>query len=328
MYLNAMLLLKFMVPSLQIFNVKATSKPSLQFFCKSLALPVILSVLILSHPESVNAASGGRMGGGSFRARPSIPLTRNVSRTYSPMGGGIGFPFLMPIFGFGGGGMFSFLIFMAILGVLMNGLGGTVSSFDESGERSSVQTHEGPVTILQVRIGLLASARDLQTDLRYLASTANTGTNKGLQRVLQDTTLALLRQPNLWVYANTECGQVPFIAAESTFNRLSMAERSKLRAEITSNVDGYQTEQFSGVKPGLSDVTSEFIAVTILIACKSKLTFKGTSNAEDLQESLRVIGSIPSDSLIALEIIWQPDGAGEVLSTEELLTTYPDLQHL
>jgi hypothetical protein len=27
-------------------------------------------------------------------------------------------------------------------------------------------------------------------------------------------------------------------------------------------------------------------------------------------------------------VIWQPEGAGEVLSTEELLTAYPNLQHL
>ena len=57
-----------------------------------------------------------------------------------------------------------------------------------------------------------------------------------IQKVLQETTLALLRQPDLWVYSNAENGSVPFTASESTFNRLSMSERSKLQAEITSNV--------------------------------------------------------------------------------------------
>jgi uncharacterized membrane protein len=27
-------------------------------------------------------------------------------------------------------------------------------------------------------------------------------------------------------------------------------------------------------------------------------------------------------------VIWQPDGVGDVLSTEELITAYPDLKHL
>ena len=48
----------------------------------------------------------------------------------------------------------------------------------------------GPVSLLQLQIGLLASAKDLQSDLRQLASTADTSSSSGLQRVLQDTTLA------------------------------------------------------------------------------------------------------------------------------------------
>ena len=35
-----------------------------------------------------------------------------------------------------------------------------------------------------------------------------------------------------------------------------------------------------------------------------------------------------STDLIALEIIWQPEGEGDVLSSEELVTTYPNLKHL
>merc|ERR1711938_254257 len=54
----------------------------------------------------------------------------------------------------------------------------------------------GPVSLLQLQIGLLASAKDLQSDLRQLASSADTSNSSGLQRVLQDTTLALLRQPD------------------------------------------------------------------------------------------------------------------------------------
>ena len=66
--------------------------------------------------------------------------------------------------------------------------------------------------LLQLQIGLLASAKDLQTDLRQLAASGHQQP-AGLQRVLQDTTLALLRQPDLWVYANVESGSVPFNAA-------------------------------------------------------------------------------------------------------------------
>jgi uncharacterized membrane protein len=37
---------------------------------------------------------------------------------------------------------------------------------------------------------------------------------------------------------------------------------------------------------------------------------------------------VGAEELLALEVIWQPEGAGEVLSTEELLTAYPQMHHL
>ena len=148
---------------------------------------------------------------------------------------------MVPFF-FGGGGLFGFLILMAVVGLLVNavrggGGGGSLPAGMQGGSIDRAPS-DGPVSIAQLQVGLLASARELQQDLRDLAGQADTSTSSGLQRVLQDSTLALLRQPDLWVYANAEVGQVPFQAAESTFNRLSMTERSKLRSEVTSNVSG------------------------------------------------------------------------------------------
>ena len=309
--------------------------------CSGLLLPVLVALLLVM-PEPALAASGGRIGGGSFR---SSPMPRSYgggggggyggggySRGYG--GGGIGFPFLVPLFGFGGGGLFGFLILMAVVGLVTNALrggggGGGGRGALVSGQAGAMATYrpDGPVAIAQLQVGLLATARDLQQDLRGLAASADTSSNAGLQRVLQDTTLALLRHPDQWVYASVEVGQVPFAAAESTFNRLSMTERSKLSREVTSNVGGQKLEDRPGLA-GNADAVSDYIAVTLLVASRSRLTLKPLKADEDLRESLRLLGSLSSTELVALEVIWQPEGAGEVLSTEELLTAYPNLQHL
>jgi uncharacterized membrane protein len=52
------------------------------------------------------------------------------------------------------------------------------------------------------------------------------------------------------------------------------------------------------------------------------------SGSEELREALSKLGALPADQLLALEVIWQPEGAGEVLSADELITAYPDLKHL
>ena len=322
-------------PTLRPFGSLSLRSPRLwRRLGSGLLVPVLLALLLVV-PKPAMAASGGRIGGGSFR---SSPMPRSYggggyggggySRGYG--GGGIGFPFLIPFFGFGGGGLFGFLILMAVVGLFANALrgggGGPAIGAGDPGPISNYRP-DGPVAIAQVQVGLLATARDLQQDLRGLAATADTSSSTGLQRVLQDTTLALLRHPDLWVYASAEVGQVPFAAAESTFNRLSVTERSKLSREVTSNVGGQKLQERPGVA-GNADATSDYIAVTLLVASRSKVNLKALKADEDLREALRILGSVSSSDMLALEVIWQPEGVGEVLSTEELLTAYPNLQHL
>ena len=84
----------------------------------------------------------------------------------------------------------------------------------------------------------------------------------------------------------------------------------------------------ASVKSGQSDATSDYIAITILLASRRRLAIKGASSADQLRETLQLFGAVGADDLIALEVIWQPEGAGEVLSSEDLLTAYPHLSHL
>jgi len=84
----------------------------------------------------------------------------------------------------------------------------------------------------------------------------------------------------------------------------------------------------AGSRAGDADATSDYIAVTLLVASRSRLNLRKVSGSEDLREVLRLLGAVPADQLLALELIWQPEGAGEVLSADELITAYPDLTHL
>ena len=294
-------------------------------------VPCLVLGLGLASPQPADAARGGRMGGGSFRA----PSPRSVPRSTGGYrsgygggyrGGGFGFPFIIPIFGFGGGGLFGLLILMAVAGVLVNALRGAGSAPSIGGMDAAPATPRN-VNMIQVQVGLLAGAKALQDDLRKLAQSSDTSSSTGLQRILQESTLALLRQPDLWVYANADSGSVPFSSAESTFNRLSMNERSKLDAELTSNVGG-QTMSSNAGAVGEADATNEFIVVTLLVASTATTQLKGASTGEDLRQTLRILGSTSSSDLMALEVIWQPEGRGDVLSAEELITAYPNLQHL
>ena len=127
---------------------------------------------------------------------PSVPRSQNYGgyggsnfRGYGGgyRGRGIGLPFLFPIFGFGGG-IFGFLILMSIIGVIVNSLKNS-SNLSNSNNNSIVSQSANPtkVSLIQFQIGLLASAKDIQVKLRELASSSNTSTPSGLQRILQVT---------------------------------------------------------------------------------------------------------------------------------------------
>ncbi|MGF1601102.1 MAG: DUF1517 domain-containing protein [Thermosynechococcaceae cyanobacterium] len=302
----------------------------------------LVGILMVSTADSALAArSGGRIGGGSFRRSvPSrsyrAPVRTNpggyagggYSRGY-PRGGGFGFPFLIPFFGIGGGfgSLFSVLIVIAIANFLINsfrGLGGNQSSVE--GYTSPQSVTNPPVTISQVQVGLLAEARSLQPELDRIAQSANTGSSAGLAKVLQETTLALLRNPEYWAYATAESEPTRLATAEAAFNNLVLTERSKFQSETLSNVRSelQQKEQTDAIVK--SDAPSEYIVVTLLVASQGQLSLPPLKSEEDLRQALNKLGAVSSEDLIALEALWTPQATGDTLTSDDLVSAYPDLK--
>lgn len=312
---------------------------------KHLFLFGLVATLALSHADGALAArTGGRIGGGSFRA-PSRTYSP-PSRTYAPggggyyapyPGGGFGFPFLFPFFGIGGGfgGLFTILIFIAIANFLVQTFR-RVGSNDVEVEYSS----NPPVTVTRLQVGMLAQARDLQPELNRIAETADTNTPEGRAEILQEASLALLRHPEYWVYAGGNTKQARLGSAESEFNRLALAERSKFTEETLSNVNN----QLKGSSPrgALSPASSpseldnptrlitegpgEYIIVTLLAATLGNLQLPAINSVDDLRQALRIIGGVGGDRLLAIEVLWTPQAEGDTLTSDDLLAEYADLK--
>lgn len=302
---------------------------------KSLLAFVLAVVLVFSNAGNALAArTGGRIGGGSFRA-PARTYSP-PSRTYAPPGGGgyypgggIGFPLVWSPFFFGGGfgGLFTILIFISIAGFL-------VRSFRQIGGSAEELEYSNPtVSVAKLQIGLLSTARSLQTDLNRLAETADTGTPAGLARVLQETTLALLRHPEYWVYGSADVQQSRLEAAEAQFNRLALSERSKFTQETLFNVNNQlQQATAKGELPGAGALAElepgEYLVATLIVASQGTLQLPAIHSADDLRRAIAQFGSVGSDRLLALEVLWTPQAEGDTLSAEEMLTVYPRLNRI
>jgi uncharacterized membrane protein len=239
-----------------------------------LALLLVVTLVLGQADGALAARSGGRIGGGSFRM-PSSGPTYSSPRTYAPgggygggyyPGGGFGFPFIVPIFGFGGGGLFTLLIFIAIASFILRSFRSVAGSDYESYGGTASPT----VSVAKLQVGLLAKARGLQADLNRIAEHADTNSSEGLAQVLQETTLALLRHPEYWVYGGSETQQARLEAAEAQFNRLALTERSKFSEETLSNVNNLlrQAEARQALASSgdlaLPENPAEYIVVTLL----------------------------------------------------------------
>ncbi|HIK36026.1 MULTISPECIES: DUF1517 domain-containing protein [unclassified Thermosynechococcus] len=304
---------------------------SLKSVTAIVAVGVLIAHLVLDSGAAWAARSGGRVGGGSF-SRPaptrSYPAPRSDYGRYAQpvpvYGGGFGFPFLIPFFGFGGG--FGGLFTIIMIGVLANIVISTFRNFRNSGDDSEIYPDNPVVSLHTLHVGLLAQARELQEELNQLALTADTQSPEGLTKVLQEATLALLRHPQYWVYAHASSQETKLLQAETAFNQLALAERSKLSAETLSN---YRREiKQTAIAPVVSNDVGDYIVVTLVVAATGRLKLPAVNNALELQQALQQLGSIGSDRLLAVEVLWQPQAMGDTLTADELLMAYPQLKHL
>jgi uncharacterized membrane protein len=222
--------------------------------------------------------------------------------------------------GFSFGGVFGLLVLLTIAGVVLK-------AFRERG----ISGDDSKVTVSKVQIGLLASARGLQSDLTKLALAGRTDTSEGLVEILQETSLALLRHPEYWVYGASAKENTTFALAESKYQALTLSERTKLNDEVLSNQQG----KLRGIdRPLLTDrpnstedLPSEYIVVTIVTAVSGNglANLPVIRSTNDLSASLKALGSVTSDQLLAVEVLWEPQSESYTLSTEDLISVYPDL---
>ena len=297
---------------------------------KPLMALALIGVLMFGHADSALAArSGGRIGGGSFRA-PSRTYTS--PRSYrSPSGGGyypgggFGFPFLIPFFGFGGGGgLLTLFLVIGLANFLMRAL-------REAGADRAEQNLSNPtVSVAKLQIGLLAEARSLQDDLNRMALSANTSSSKGLTQVLQEASLSLLRHPEYWQYATASTQSTRLLSAEQTFNQLVLAERSKLSGETLSNINNQLRQAKSSPElSGQGELTEaqpgEYIVATVVVAAQGQLDLPKVSTTQDVRQALSKLGAVSSDRLMAVEILWTPQVSGETLTSDEMVAEYPSL---
>jgi uncharacterized membrane protein len=307
-----------------------TFKANIKVWTRSLVAILLVAMILFGNAhEALAKRSGGRIGGSAFRSAPSRSIPSNSgysgsSRSYYN-GGGSGFFFLPMFFGGGGGGLFSILLLVIVAGAVLQ-------AFRGNGDGEGITGTDSKVSVAKIQVGLLSSARSLQQELTHLALESDTSSVEGLATVTRETAISLMRHPEYWVYVSSANENTKFALAEQKFNSLVMSERSKLNAEVLSNVGGRVLQgKTAAALPSTGNLDleapSEYIVVTLLLAVAGDTLAKLPTlrSSEDLQSALSAIGSVPADNLLAVEVLWEPQSEDYTLTNDEILTIYPDL---
>ena len=297
---------------------------SLQTLAKSLLAIALVAFVVLgciprADARGLNACglnADGISGSIWNRAKPTAIAYAPPSRLYEPGGGfssgeTIGFPLLLPFFGFGGGSIVMLLIAIAI----SNYLGDSFrreDETDESIEGSSI------VSVTRLSVGLLARGQHLQTELESLAvSGEDSEDSSGLGRgeTLHEVALALLRHQEYWVYGSVKTQRARLVTVRSIFERLALAERKKVEPEKRFKFSDRLLEKTESIaRKGYSLETDiqgsgDYIMLTLLVGLKGNLPLPAINTKEDLHQALSQMSEIESDRLEAVDIIWNKSKA-------------------
>lgn len=255
-----------------------------------------------------------------------------------PRGGSSGFSYSVPYYApspFGGGGVYvgpavgvgvgagsSLFFILAGFAAFM-----LVSGFLSDRNEGGVLTAAEKTTVLKLQVGLLGMGRSLQRDLDRIAEVADTSSSEGLNYVLTETSLALLRHPDYCIsgYSFVDVKR-SMEDGEKRFNQLSIEERGKFDEETLVNVNSIKRQSTSSKRS--NGFSNEYIVITILVAAEGVYKLPTINGSGDLKEALQKLGSIPASKILAVEVLWTPQNENDTLSERELLEDYPLLRPL
>lgn len=145
-----------------------------------------------------------------------------------------------------------------------------------------------------------------------------------------EVVLALLRNPRYCVYGAASKDTTSSLSSlENKFNAASMKERSKFEQETLVNVAGVAPRRSSYRSSSKGSMPDELIVVTLLVAttCAVDVPAK-INNLQDLKQALQALGSVGSEQVVGVELLWTPQAEGDYYTKDEIISDYPHLRQL
>ncbi|KAF8057896.1 coq6 [Scenedesmus sp. PABB004] len=181
------------------------------------------------------------------------------------------------------------------------------------------------LTVAKLQVGVFGQVEEVQRELDRIAGLLDSDDEDAMADLVHDVVVLLTRRAQYCGYAHTALFMTDDLdELEQKYNQASLKERAKFKAETLSNVGGrVVTEALreTGADVGLD----KWLCITLLLAAEATVKLPKIRGLQDLQESLTLLGSLPAESIVAVELLWTPQERGDSYAKDELLADYPKL---
>lgn len=234
-----------------------------------------------------------------------------------------------------------FFLVAAALSNMSNSVRDTFSD-NKIGSRMDSSILGPGISVVEMSVAMQVPNRDspssMLSALHRLSNTAKTDSRVGLQNLVSQVALELLRRKSSIVAASArgrhynDKDDSGGGRAQRAYNDISIRERAKFQRETVS--------KYGGVDYGSSDIkkTTNYSAdatiavVTIIMMIDGDSTSKAlSSNVNSLRDVEDALSRIASDAkadacLRSAEILWTPEERSETLTMKEVLADYSNLR--
>lgn len=201
------------------------------------------------------------------------------------------------------------------------------------GDYSTSSSALGPgVSVASLTVALEVPDRkdgdNILSRIRKLSQTANTSTRKGVQDLVNNVSLELLRQtPSMHSATSYSKHYGDDGKASRDFQRLSVDARSKFDEETLNKFNDVNMS-FEAAKKSTDIGKATMAVVTINMCIEGDQTkIPKIKNKETVATALQRIASDAQvdECLISAEVLWAPEDSDDRLSIEQVYSSYPDL---
>lgn len=282
--------------------------------------------LLLGSAVAWAGGTGGSMGGGSWSGGSHSYSGGGYSgggHSYSSSsyssGGSIG--------GDPGGAVAIFIIGLCIVIWLISVIGKASSG---NSAPYPDYTYDAPmaggvdVTVLRIAVDG-RSRKFVQSELARIAKIADTSTDQGRVTMVREVALMLRRLRDAWVYGGAVNEPMRDLGSQKeVFDRWCNDARARFREETIRNEQGVQTATPPSTYTPRVDEGAGLILVSLIIAARRELfTVSSIGSGDDLRAALEGVGTLDTNTLVAVEIVWQPSEDDDRMSSMELEAKYP-----